>query len=404
MNNENRFDLTTTNLNPKINLLVMLGVEFVAAPTAIETTLDKLLQLTACSILRSAQTTAYFNNLIILTNQANFEPPSKVILRYDDEADQIFHFGQALRRIAASLPPEETLLYVGAGAGLLLEQTEWDGLRTAMQSGPKVVTANNYFSADLVGWQPMQALLDLAETDLPESDNNLAWVLCRRAGLSWQPMLPNNQRTLAMQFDIDTPTDAAILNLWFKQKGQSKPHLSPIAEFLAETTTLDNVPVGEVLAALADFESEVLVMGRVSAGVHRILELRSFGQTRILSEERGMRAGGREARGEAISLAGFLLEELGPRRFFEKLAKSADAAIIDSRVLFAHLKLKPSRADRFNSDIFQPDLISNPEIRAFTEAALEARERWNFPILLGGHSAVSGSLLLLLELLPLKSF
>jgi len=380
----------------------MLGIA--PNPAPIERLLDRLLCLTACATLQATRKSGYFSQLVAFTNDPLFEPPPGIILKCEENSCNPFHFGQALQKIVADLPPQEALFYLGAGAGLLLGQLEYTGLVAALQSGPAVVTANNYFSADFVGWQPLQALLNLPVEELPQSDNNLAWVLCRKAGLSWQPLLPDNKRSLAMQFDIDTPTDAAILNLWLGQKGASWPHLSEVAAFLAKCPELETAPVKEVLTALSDFESEVLVSGRVSAGLHRALELASHGQTRVLSEERGMRAEGREGRGEVRSLVGFMLEELGPRRFFEKLAKSADAAIIDSRVLFAHLNLQPSRADRFNSDIFRPDLIQNPVVKAFTEAALEARLRWNFPVLLGGHSAVAGSLLLLLELVPPKAY
>jgi hypothetical protein len=367
--------------------------------------LDELLRIAARTTLNSARKTGKFARLLAVTNDPRFEPDAGIELCRDkvEGAGQNFHFGRALRVVAANFPTKEGLVYLGGGAGLLLSEADWEGLQHALESGLQIITANNYFSADLVGWRPLEALLELPEAELPDSDNNLAWALCRRAGLGWQPMLPGNARSLGMQFDLDTPTEVAILKVWLEQNLESWPHLSPVNEFLRVCREFDTIPARELRAALSDEKSEVLVCGRVSAGVHRSLELRSHGQTRLLSEERGMRAGGREARGEVESLAGFLLEALGPKRFFEKLAKSADAAILDSRVLFAHLKCQPDRADRCNSDAFRPELIANPVVRAFTEAALEARLRWNFPVLLGGHSAVSGGLLLLLELVPPRS-
>lgn len=396
--------LDETGKNLKINFVLMLGAESSINPTPVEVVLNDLLRLTAYSTLQAAQRSNKFSRLLALTNDPGFEPPPGVLLFPDEAGEGDFHFGQKLRTVVAKLPPDEGLVYMGGGAGLLSGQAEWAGLELALRSAQKVVTANNYFSADLVGWRPGAALLDLPEVELPASDNNLAWALCRRAGLSWQAMLPNNQRSLGMQFDIDTPSDAAALKLWLSYNQAKWPHLAEVNHFLAQSREFDLIPVQPILAALSDFGSEVLVSGRISAGLHRTLELRSHGQTRILSEERGMRADGRDSRGEVQSLAGFLLEELGPKRFFERLAKSADAAILDSRVLFAHLKRQPDRADRFNSDAFQTEQVKDPLVRAFTEAALEARERWNFPVLLGGHSMVSGSLLLLLELAPPKDY
>lgn len=394
--------MSETDNKLKINLALMLGAESGPELSPVEIAMNEFLRLTASATLKNALASGKFSRLLVLTNDPFFEPPAGVERNSDPAGD--FHFGRALRTVVVNLPENEAVVYLGAGAGLLFGRAEWDGLEAALYSGSPVVTANNYFSADLVGWYPANALLRLSENDLPDSDNNLAWALCRRAGLRWQPMLPGNRRSLATQYDIDTPTDVAALALWLQQNRLRAPYLASAGQFLENCSAFRSIPVQQILTALGDFGSEILVSGRVSAGLHRTLELRTHGQVRVLSEERGMRASGREARGEVQSLAGFLLEELGPKRFFERLAKTADAAILDSRVLFAHLKCQPDRADRFNSDAFQLDHIQNPIVRAFTEAALEARERWNFPVLLGGHSAVAGSLLLLLELVHVKDY
>jgi hypothetical protein len=123
------------------------------------------------------------------------------------------------------------------------------------------------------------------------------------------------------------------------------------------------------------------------------LEKSTMCQWRILSEERGMRASGREERGEVRSLLGFLWDELKPSEFVYRLSELASGAIIDSRVLFAHRRAHPSAADRFHSDLFQPATIEEPFVRAFTTAMRDAP----IPILLGGHSLVSGGMYALAE-------
>ena len=84
--------------------------------------------------------------------------------------------------------------------------------------------------------------------------------------------------------------------------------------------------------------------------------------------------------------------------FFKILAQMADAAFIDSRVIFAHFNLSVSRKDRFYSDMGNFQEIENEFVREFTRASVES----SIPVVLGGHSLVSGGMLLLLELMSDK--
>ena len=56
-----------------------------------------------------------------------------------------------------------------------------------------------------------------------------------------------------------------------------------------------------------------------------------------------------------------------------------------------HLGIEPSREDRFQSDLLRPEAISDTWLRRFTAAAAKAP----LPVLLGGHSLVSGGLMAL---------
>jgi len=105
-----------------------------------------------------------------------------------------------------------------------------------------------------------------------------------------------------------------------------------------------------------------------------------------------MEAAGAE-RGQARSLLAYHVQAVGLARFFEELATLGDAAFIDTRVLLAHLGLRPSRADRFLSDLGRAAEIKDAFLRDFTEAAARAA----IPVLLGGHSLVSGGLMALIE-------
>jgi hypothetical protein len=107
-----------------------------------------------------------------------------------------------------------------------------------------------------------------------------------------------------------------------------------------------------------------------------------------------MRADGRLARGEVRSLLAMQIEAVGTERFFvEVLPRLGDAALIDDRVLWAHQGVWPEAEDRFNSDLFRPDRIVDPFVRDLTAAAMACP----IPVVLGGHSLVSGGLYVLVE-------
>ncbi len=324
-----------------------------------------------------------------------------------------FHFGEALHNICEAHGLVR-VVYVGGGAMPLGTEVDVRSLAVAVGGESECVVANNLYSADVVAFQPASALRSIS---LPATDNDLAWLLHYRAGLPFAPI----PRTLATQFDLDTPTDLATL--WrsclagdrgsgIRDQGSGissdsrslipdpRSPLFAIGPHLAEM--LEGMPgelpflVGNVERAyevMATRRAEIMVAGRVSSWVWRRLEVNLPCQTRIISEERGMRASGREDRGEARSLLGLYSDVAGVPGLIKAIEQTCDAAFIDTRVLFAHRNLKPSAQDRFASDAFMPELIADPWIRELTEAAMAS----SVPIVFGGHSLVSGGVWALSE-------
>lgn len=249
------------------------------------------------------------------------------------------------------------------------------GLSRSVETEARVLT-NNLFSSDLVAWNPSSALRRI---EMPESDNILARRL-RDAGLAAEVL----ERSAETQFDIDTPTDLAIL--WLA--GRLGPRLqAEIAALDPDTERLE-----QVLPLLTDRTAEIIVAGRLGSETWRYLETETACRVRVFSEERGLRAAGREESG-GRSLLGDLLQRAGPKGFFEVMAGLGQALLLDSRVIFSHMDWRPSPEDRFQSDRLAIDDIAHPELREFTRSALEAP----IPVVLGGHTLVSGGLLLLTD-------
>jgi hypothetical protein len=75
------------------------------------------------------------------------------------------------------------------------------------------------------------------------------------------------------------------------------------------------------------------------------------------------------------------------------LCSMTDAMLWDTRVLWAANGIWPTGVDRYAADLGLVEMISDPFIREFTQAVLDAP----IPIVTGGHSLVSGGLWALLE-------
>ena len=283
-----------------------------------------------------------------------------------------FHFGTELRRIVRDRGIERVCA-IGAGAGALLTATDLSSIRDELERATALVLSNNYYSADLVGLTPTSALDAIA---LPATDNPLPRLLHQQAGLPSR-QLPRSAATL---LDVDTPPDATVL--------LRHPNCPPELRGVGAWETELGARVDALMTLVTTPERELLVAGRVGAPVWSYLESQTACRVRMLAEERGMQAAGRDASGEARTALGFLYAQAGAYAFFDRMRELGDGMLFDSRVLFAHLGWRPSAQDRFASDLFAIDMIEHPGVREFTQAAAEAK----LPLLLGGQTLVSGVL------------
>jgi hypothetical protein len=324
---------------------------------------------------RALSTGAFASAILVADSQEGLaDLPPAVVVDVDAGA---FHFGRRLAWVIDRFGLGKPVYFSGGSLPLLSAQ-EFVGIAQELGRGDSLVITNNFYSADLVAFSPGEALKKIT---LPDSDNPLARLLAEQAGLSPRPL----PRSVSSQFDIDSPSDLAILTL----VGGAGPRL----QRLLDCWRLDVALYRRVLAYFTDPTAQVLVAGRTGSQVWQYLERETACRVRFFAEERGMQAEGRLQGSQARSLLGFYLAEVGVERFFATLADLADAAFLDTRVLLAHLGIEASCGDRFLSDAGQHEAIEEPFLRQFTQAARHAP----IPVVLGGHSLVSGGLMALVE-------
>jgi CTP:molybdopterin cytidylyltransferase MocA len=327
-------------------------------------------------LVADARGVGVFRRIVLATNDHALAEelaggcPGLVIVETGDAID----FGEQLRAIIRELD-SAAVAYVGGGSAPLLDAAGLTRLVAAIEA-PGRVAANNALSSDWVGFRPADAI---ERTEPIRTDNDLAWRLHHDAGLARVPI----EQALATTLDIDTPTDLALL--------RRAPGVPPLLQRYLDEVVPDLHALPAIEALLTDPYRTLIIAGRVNVTILAAVERQVSFNKRLFIEERGMRASGRQARGEVRTLLAVLLSEVGPERFFATLADLGDGLIFDTRPLFAHLAPDLSAADRFASDLLRPDLIANPLVREFTAAARAAR----IPVVLGGHALVTGGLWLL---------
>jgi hypothetical protein len=314
---------------------------------------------------------------------SGFEAAGAADVRVRSGAADDQPFGRRLRELVRAEGPAG-LVVLGSGAIPLAAPTDFAALVDAAADGRRIALANNRYSADVVAIAHAEVLADVP--DLP-GDNALPRWLEEVAGYEVRDL----GRRWRLALDVDGPLELALLG------------------DRSVDDTVDLAPVRGRIAALrtvaADRRAELLVSGRTSPGTLAWLERTTAARVRAFVEERGLRAASRLAQGPVrgsgtprppASLLGVLLDHDGPASIGEDLARLADGAVVDSRVLLAHRlgadeRHWPPTEDRFASDLLLSERIADPWLRELTIAARDAQ----IPILLGGHSLVGPGVRLL---------
>lgn len=293
--------------------------------------------------------------------------------------EQPFHYGTCLQHVINSTQLDG-VIYIGGASCPFLTADEFRAIAIDLRARKRIVVTNNPQSSDIVAFTPATAINQI---ELPDNDNVLATLLRNQAGLE-RVLLPHS---VGVHFDIDTPSDVLVMSLSPKVGRRTRLALNELA--------WDSSRVRHAMGLMASPQSRVLLAGRVNPWTMSQIGTYYRCRLRVISEERGMRAMGRADRGEVHSLLGFLLQQLGAEGLVDYLVGIADAVFIDTRVIFAHLHLALTEGQRFASDLGWADQVPDQLIADFTRAAFAAP----IPIILGGHSLVSGSMWSLVDTL-----
>jgi hypothetical protein len=283
-------------------------------------------------------------------------------------------FGRRLRELASEVG-DGGLVVLGSGAIPLATAADRRSLVAAAAAETPAALANDRFSADVVAIARAARALGNGIAELA-ADNALPRWLTETARIP----VTDLRRRWRLGVDIDGPLDLLLLG------GTWAHAIEPKDRVRVETRL-------EAIRAVAhDQRAELLVAGRTSSGSLRWLERRTASRTRALIEERGLRTTVAGQRPPA-SVLGLLLDRDGPSKLGTHLARLADAAIIDTRVLLAHRlgpdeRRWPASEDRFASDLLLHERVADPWLRELTAAAADAP----IPVLLGGHSLVGPGL------------
>lgn len=293
---------------------------------------------------------------------ADFEPAGKGDL----------HTGRALARVVAERSLKRVMAF-GGGSCFLLSEGELAEICARTRRG--FFVTNNPFSSDFVSFCSGDAAPFFGS--IPERDNDFAFFLRIDAGLSPE-LLPLSAGTA---FDADLPVDFALLER-VAGRGTGTYGFLRGGPF----SSIDPEPVLDVLSKRG---METLLWGRINPAVASVMEAGVAGRLRTVSEERGMKTRGR-SRGTVF---GDLSDPAVLRGFAASFGRLCDAGIIDTRPVFSAFGC--CGEDALFSDLGMHERIINPFVRSFSEIVRGTGR----PVLFGGHSLVSGGLLVMAGIL-----
>ena len=333
--------------------------------------------------IQKAHDTGMFAGVILCTERRELAEQARALgAEVDlDPPGVPFHFGERLQGLIRDRGLR-AVVTMGGGAAPLMSVDEMRFIARLFRERDRFVAANNVHSADIVAFAPAEAMFAIPP---PPMDNSLALSLHYDADLPLVAL----PRVLGFHFDVDTPSDMLVLGV----RPDRGPRVAALMDEAAAQGLVSFEPLQAAKRTLVDPTKDVFIFGRLGGPLFTYLDERARCRIRLLSEERSMKALGRDVRGEVRSLLGYLLDSVGTTGLVRILESICSTAFLDTRVLMAHAQKSVSAADRFYSDLLQPEHIQDPWLRELTAAAAETE----LPVLLGGHGLVHGGIWALVD-------
>lgn len=362
-------------MNKKSTLLIMTGISGDSKPERI---LNEAYAASTFDLAEKGVEAENIGKVVVSTNSTFIAEKleNRVHVELDSE-EKKFHFGDKFKEILKKYEPS-SLLYFSGGSGVLFDVRDLDEFSRLLLEREGAIVANNFYSSDFVGLNPASKIL---EEQLPDRDNMLGW---KSRGAGYEPF--ELKRSAKTQYDIDTPLDLIPLSI------------TDVAENNLEETLkslwFKSKDLEEIVPLLTDAQSSITFVGRIGSSTWNYLEKTAACETNIVSEGRGLYASGSKDRSSKEYIANVLLEEKGMAGALDCLLGDSEALFLDTRVLYAGRGMWPSAPDRFWSDLKEPEKINDEFVRDLTRASMN----FDQPLVLCGHSMISGAMYLLADM------
>lgn len=361
-------------MNKKTGLIIFTGV---GGDSRSEIKLNKGLEANTIDLLDKTKSISAIDRQVLVTNSARLQnlQDSRFPGLSIRGSGMDFHFGESLYKVIDDFDFDR-VLYAGGGSAVLFERDDFRKLVEFLKSNPESSIANNFYSTDMIGFTPADRLLGL---NCPKVDNELGWLT--RDGNLTPYELARSAKTL---LDLDSPVDMLPLKLGGETGEELEGYISSLS--------WSNTRIKEILKQFTDKDSRLVIFGRIGAKTFSYLEKNAACHIDVYSEGRGSYS--RVNNGTISSVGGSLLENRGPEEMIALLTDQGTGLFFDTRIFFDYLGNWPPPEERFSSDLMEPERIDTPYLRKLTRAAMESDK----PVVLGGHSILSGSLYLLTDI------
>ncbi|MEA4926207.1 MAG: hypothetical protein VB084_12965 [Syntrophomonadaceae bacterium] len=368
--------MTTARITEKISMVICEGGKHTSL---IEETVSSVRKSVVLDLIELAGEVREIDEIILLTNHCDLaESAMKLgVIINMDERNVEFHLGKRLSDLIEN-QNLQNIIYFGGGAAPLIGKEDLTRMALALKEAKNVVISNNFVSSDFIAFTPAAAINNI---QLPAIDNTLAKLLHEQAGLRMELL----ESGLSTSYDIDTLIDVMILGVHPRTGARTRRTIRKLG--------FDFSKLEKAKQTLLNPDAEVLIYGRINPYPLSYITRNAKCWLRVIMEERGMRALGRLERQEVTSVFGYLLESSSLENLFSTISNLCDCAFLDTRVLFAHMKLDLTKWDRFNSDLGYFEKVENPLVRDLTALAANAE----IPIICGGNTLVNGGIWALLD-------